>query len=445
MKFHSKRNGPKPYRFFSKVIERSAAFSPSKALAASFVLFGAAPFVQVFAQVSPPPDARPASVSAPSPDRTAREQALVKIFEGQRHLWKAQRLRSQAARANSLLLARASFEKAAELDPTLAEPYAVLAELAVTIPPGSLDEGIRLASEAVRRDPDNFGGRRLLARLFTIKSGLHTRRLDPAQAAMAIQAWQAVGRLDQRNAEAWAMLSAFAEAKGNLPEQITYLRKWVSAASPTDVQFYGRIMGGGASLQPEAATLRLASALMKSGAKEEAVKILAEAIADDPENSDAASMLSELVDSADLQTARLAVDALQQAVFANSDNVALIASLARLRERLGQTNDAVAVLKRHITLLSADARAASALQVSLAELYLRQDRHREALSAFERALSVRGLTTPRPLSEEEREFVRYVFEKMIQASKNAGRPETVRTLADRARKLLGRDDLFADQ
>src|SRR5687767_14409612 len=87
--------------------------------------------------------------------RSVREHAIAKLMEGQRHLWKSQRVRSQAGRANSLKLAKAAIERAIELDGSLAEAYTVLSEIAVTLPPADLDEATRLAAKAVSIDRGN--------------------------------------------------------------------------------------------------------------------------------------------------------------------------------------------------------------------------------------------------------------------------------------------------
>jgi tetratricopeptide (TPR) repeat protein len=86
---------------------------------------------------------------------------------------------SQGRGASAARLARQAFQKAVELDPTLAEGYTALAELAALTPPGDVDEAIMLATIATRLNPNNFGARRIMARLYTIKSGLGTEKLTP--------------------------------------------------------------------------------------------------------------------------------------------------------------------------------------------------------------------------------------------------------------------------
>ncbi|NOT47347.1 MAG: hypothetical protein HOP17_06305, partial [Acidobacteria bacterium] len=278
--------------------------------------------------------------------RVRREQAFAKLLEGQRYIWKTYRLQSQAGKTSQMLLAKPAFQRAIELDPSLAEAYTALAEIAVATPPGDLDAAISLASQAVKVNPQNFGAHRLLARFFTIKSRLNNGALDTAFADKATAEWREVARLDARNAEAWAFISAFAELRNQPEEQIRALRSWVSSVPPIEDGFYERRMGGG-SLAPEAATVKLAAALAKSGKNDEAASLLSELIADDAQNAEAISMLNEVVDSTDAASANKTITALQQAVYANPTNLSLIDMLARLQSRAGHLDEAVTLLKKY--------------------------------------------------------------------------------------------------
>jgi tetratricopeptide (TPR) repeat protein len=396
--------------------------------------------------VSPIPEPSVAPLTAELPDaRSRREQAYVKLFEGQRHMWKLQRMQTQAGRANSRQLAKAALEAAVALDPTLAEGYTALAQLAVAVQPRDIDEGIRQGEQAVKADRQNVGGHRILARLYTVKSRLNSGSLDQTFGERARAEWREVARLDPRNAEAWAFLSAFAEARNQPAEQIDALRKWVSAAPPSDVGFYEGTMGG-ASLSPEFANLKLASTLAKAGKTSEAATLLSGLVADDPENSEAVVLLGDVVDAIEGSSADAVVTALRQAVYSSPDNVSLIDMLARLQSRLGQFDDAVTLLKHHTALLAkSDIRAASTLAVSTAELFLQRDRYDDAVKALENALTIRRIGTAAPVKNDDREFVQYVFEKLIHIGKLADRPQAVRASIERARKVLGKDDLFADR
>lgn len=396
------------------------------------------------------------AVTSPTPDltgvvpdlndpRVRRELALAKLLEGQRHIWKTSRYQTQAGKTNQMLLAKPAFLKAIELDPTLAEGYTALAEIAVATPPGDLEAAIELATKAVQANPQNFGAHRLLARFYTIKSRLNNGRLDDSFSEKAIAEWKEVARLDPRNAEAWAFISAFAEARNQPDENIRALRGWVSSVPPLEDGFYERRMGG-ASLSPESASIKLAAALARSGKSGEAVSILGELIADDPRNTEAISMLSEVVESADPASAEKAISSLQQAVYANPGNVSLVDMLARMQGRVGRLDEGVNLLKKSISeLKKTDKAAASTLSVSLAELFLEKDRYDESIGALENALTIRGVADASTAGGEDREFVVYVFEKLIHVSKLAGRADAAKASIERARKILGKDDLFSDR
>ena len=382
----------------------------------------------------------------PSDPRIRREQAYTKMLEGQRFVWNTYRLQTQAGKANSMKLAKVAFQKAVELDPSLSEGYTALAELAVGMTPVDIEESIRLATTATSVEPQNFGGHRMLARLYTVKSRINNGPLEAAFASKAIAEWNQVTRLDARNAEGWAFLSAFNDKKNDTEAQLETLRKWIGSASPLDVQFYSRIMGPEASLTPESATLKLGAALVKAGRKNEAVETLSTVIADDPENAEAIDLLSEAIDSTETGSAQVAIQALQQAVFANPSNVSLVDMLARLQNRTGHFDDGVKLIQETTERLApTNSRAASTLLVSLGDLYIEKDRYSEAAEKFEKSLLIRGVGSDGPVADDSRDFVIHVFERLIHTYKLADRQRDVPAVIERARKVFGKDDLFADR
>ncbi len=402
------------------------------------------------AQTIPPttPTPSPAIFEIGSPEgaRIRREQAYAKLLEGQRFVWNTHRLQTQAGKANSMKLAKLAFQRAVEYDPTLSEGYTALAELAVGMTPADIEESIRLATTATTVEPSNFGGRRMLARLYTVKSRVNGGPLDPVFAAKAIDEWKYVTRLDPRNAEGWAFLSVFSEKKNQNSEHIESLRKWIASAAPIDIQFYTRIMGPEANLAPESATLKLGAALIRAGRKDEAVETLSSVIADEPDNAEAIELLSEAIDSTEGGAAELAVKSLQQAVFANPANVSLVDMLARLQNRMGRFEESVKLLRATAEKLApTNASAASSLLVALGDLYIEKDLYKEAVEAFQNSLTTRGINIISPLADEDREFAMYVLEKLIQTYKLSDRPGEVRSVIEFARTLLGKDDLFADR
>lgn len=417
---------------------------------AKFVLISvfsivAAPII--FAQVSPvnPPENLEKSIQTEI-SRERREQSYAKLLEAQRYYWNASPARRQNRKASGAALAKQALQKAVELNPNLAEGYTALAELAITMPPGNVDEAITLASTATKLDPNNFGGHRILARLYTIKSRLNNDVLDPIYVPKAITEWKEVTRLDGRNAEAWAFLSEFYDKTNNAEARVESLKKWIASASPLDSQFYSGWMGGQENLSPESASLKLGSALLKTGKTREALEIISRTVADEPENSEAIEMLRQAVESGDKDGASIAVESLHQAVFANPNNPALIILLAETQVRAGKFEDASKVLQTaSAKLADSDKVSAANLQVALGDLLAKAKRTDEAIAAYQKSLVLRGVGNNERIADDERDFVISVFDKMIQTYKNANRPNDVKSTIERARQILGKNDLFADR
>lgn len=378
--------------------------------------------------------------------RERRAQAYSKLLEGQRYIWIMGRLRSQAAAANAARIAKQSFQKAVELDPNLAEGYTALAEIVLQTPPNDLDEAALLANIAIKIQPDNFGARRILARIYTIKSQLRTGTFDPVSAQRAITEWKEVARLDPRNAEAWAFLSEFYNRTNKSQERIETLQNWLSAATPIDARYYRMIMGEGENLTPESASLKLGAALIKASRAGEAVEILSRAVADDPEDGEGINLLKQAIDSGAGGSSKPVLEALEQAVFANPNNLVLIKLLAQIQTRTGKTDDAIKSLRSSIAKLEdSDKGSAAELQVSIGDIYSEANRTDEAVAAYETALKMQGIEKGNLITEDEREFATLIFGKLIQAYKSAGRLNDAKTAIERARALLGKDDLFADR
>jgi len=377
-----------------------------------------------------------------------RRQAYEKLLEGQRHIWNIninrQRL-APSALATYARLAKQSLQAAIELDPTLAEGYTALAELAKNTPPYNIDDAILLADIAVKIDADNFGSHQILAQLFTFNSKLNRGVLDSNFTQKAINEWKEVARLDPRNAEAFAFLSELYARTNKTEESLKALRNWLSAAAPLNNGFYGRVFQG-EKLAPEAASVKLGAALVKVGQNREAVEILSRAVADDPEDTEAVELLSRALENADNDSARIAVQALQQAVFANPDNSALVFLLAEVQARTGKINDAAKIVSEATAkLIVTDKISAANLQVTLGDIYLQSSRFDEAVASYQNALTIRGVIENKPVLESERGFAIRVFDKMIDTYNKAKRPNDVKAVIERARTLLGKNDLFADK
>ncbi len=376
--------------------------------------------------------------------RERREQAYVKLLEGQRYIWNLRKpqQRSQSAATAAALLARQSLQKSVELDPTLAEGYTALAEIVWITPPNDLDEAIKLANIAIKIDPNNFGGHQHLARFYTIKSNLNRTNLNAEFAQKAITEWKEIARLDYRNAEAFAFLSEFYNKTNKPDERIAALKKWLAAATPLDARFYRAVIGKQADLSPEYASLELGEALIQIGEAREAVEILSRAVADNPDNSQALELLRDAIQISDNNSIGTAAEALEQAVFADPDNASLVILLAQVQNRTGKVDAATKTL-RDATIKFSDRNDASAavLQIALADIYVTANRYNEAIAAYQNALAARGIGKEELVTDDEREFATAVYGRMINAYKKANRPqealETIRGL--RSKNTLDTD------
>jgi tetratricopeptide (TPR) repeat protein len=431
-------------------------FKPVIALSLSSLILAGS----VLAQNATPPAPTPTPVPTPKlsdqlakalerpsapVSREQREKAYAKLLEGQRFIWSSDRLRSVAARQSNVKLAQQSFRESVVLDPSLSEGYTALAEVALNGQPQDIEEAIRLSQLAAKVNPNNFGARRILARLYTFQTHLVNGRFNPELAQKAITEWKQVTRLDPRNAEAWALLSELYDRTNQSNETIDSLKKWLAAAAPVDTRFYQMLMGG-ASLAPENASMKLGTALIKAGRMREAIETLSILVADDPENYTAVDMLREAIEGASNESASIAVESLKQAVYANPNNVSLLNLLAQVQARSGKIDDATKLLKdTSARLMPTDRASASVLQVTLGDLLNRSDRQDEAIRAYEAALVARGLDGADVLADDEREFAVHVFTKMIQTLKAANKVNEAKGVIERARKMLGSDDMFADR
>ncbi|HSK73012.1 MAG TPA: tetratricopeptide repeat protein [Pyrinomonadaceae bacterium] len=378
--------------------------------------------------------------------RENREQAYAKLLEAQRYIWNINNLRAQYGSPAGGQSARQALLKAIELNPRLAEAYTALAELTLRFSPREAQEAVEFAKIAVRLDPNNFGGRRILARVYTLQSRLNLETLNQEFAQAAISEWKEIARLDPRSAEAWAFLSVFYEKTGREEERINALNRWLAAAAPLETNFYRTVMGRDENLSPEAATVKLGAALIEVGRAQEAVEILSRAISEEPDNIMAVELLREAIGSSDEKTAGLASEALQQAIYSNPENTSLILLLAQTQARSGNLENGAKTLREAISKLEAtDKNAAAELQFELAEIYAQADRHDEAIAVLQNALRIRGIGATELVTDVDREFAFLVYDKMIKIYKSAGRLNEAKLIVEKIRPLFGKDDLFADR
>ncbi len=374
--------------------------------------------------------------------REKREQAFAKLLEGQRYMWALKRSRTQATLNGRL--AKQAFQRAVELDPTLAEGYTALAELSWNLPPNDLDEALRLAMISVNIDKNNFGANRILARGYTLKSRLSRGELDKENAGKAIASWKEITRLDPRNAEAWAFLSEL--NKDDSASRIDALKNWLASAQPVDAFFYRTLMGGQADLAPEGAAGKLGAALVDANRIPEAVEVLNQVVADNPDSSEGIENLGRALDAADAKTANSSVQAIQQAIYANPGNMQLILLLAKVQARAGKSAETGKFLNETVARLAQQDKAAAAgLQVSLGEIYRESDRFDDAVSEFRSALLTRGVAGDKVVGDDERDFAVYVYERIILTYKIANRFDDAKAAILASQKVVGDEDSFADR
>ncbi|MEZ5346034.1 MAG: tetratricopeptide repeat protein [Pyrinomonadaceae bacterium] len=373
--------------------------------------------------------------------REAREQAYAKLLEGQRHLWKFRRTRSESTAIAEEGFARNALQKAVELDPKLAEGYTALAELELQRPRPSFNDVIMLSQIAIKLDKDNFGAHRILARLYTLSSNLGRGKVDPTAAGKAIVQWHEIGRLDPRNAEAWAFLSALYGETNDKEKRIDSLKKWLASANPIETSFYSSIMRSDGELTPESASTKLGGALLESGKSQEALEILTRAISDDPANAEALDLLSQALENADSKSLPSAIEALRQAVFANPDNQSLVQMLADTLAKNEQPDDAIRVLQDAIEKSgSTNKYSASKFQLAIGDIFADSNRTDEAIAAYKKALAIRGIQKDAGVAADDKDFAIRVINKMVTALRKANRGPEAEQLLNDSRGLFGKND-----
>ena len=169
-------------------------------------------------------------------------------------------------------------------------------------------------------------------------------------------------------------------------------------------------------------------------------------IADNPDYDEAIDILQEAIEGSGPSAAAAAIKALEPAVYANPGNVALVNLLSQIHAKAGHFDEALKVLRNaYDRVTSTDKLAAAAYSISIGDLYASNDKVSEAVEAYEKALTLRDIRDGQAVADRDREFVVQVFDKMIRVYKSANRNADAKVVIDRARKLLGKEDLFADK
>ena len=307
-----------------------------------------------------------------------RAQAYAKLLKGQRYIFE---LKQGGSRDESLGLARQAFQEAAALDPTLAEAHTLLAEIAFYYPPQDFDAAASSGKSATLVDPDNFGAHQLLARVYTIKSGLREGSLQSEFVELAIKELKEVARLDKNNAESWALLGEFYEATKRTEAAMDAWMHWAAAPQATDTRFFQYITNR--ELKTDAANERLAVALMTAGRFSEALSAIRRAVTLEPDNRNYLLLLNRAFE-ADGSRDKGAITDLQRIVAADPENTLALQVLAQMILRAGRWEEATALLRGRLKGTPAD----FAVYLAISSAYSQGGKWQEAVEAARKALEL---------------------------------------------------------
>lgn len=442
-------------------------FVASRSILPGFLIFGicgGSVYSQNPPLPQPPPPAAPRAMPTPRFSQTLsqkvvtgtaqpvatekRQLAYAKLLEGQRYTWIASRSQNRTRSSNAVRLARQALVAAIEADPSLAEAYTSLAELEILLSPteAEIEEAIALARLAVKADTSNFGSRRLMGRLLSYKSKVGSGDFDQKIGESAVAEWNHVTKQDPRNAEAWAFLAALYKDLGKKEERLNSLRSWVSSATPVDTYFYRIVMGSQETLTIENAQMKLGAALLEAKQTREAIEILSRLVADDPENLNAVEMLRDTIEEAQENEAQIATEALQQAVYANPDNIQLIDLLSKVYAQAGKFEDAIKLFKTASERLGgSDPVTAASFQITLGDMLAEKGNTQEAVLAYRNAIEVLESTDGTAATSQGSEALLRSYEKLIKLYGSSANERGVLDTVSEARKKFGTTDLFADR
>jgi tetratricopeptide (TPR) repeat protein len=395
------------------------------------------------APASPPaPAAQTAAAPAQSPaqlsTRERRAQAYSKLLEGQRNF---EGIRSGTLTLDSLRKAQAAFQLAAELDPSLSEARAALAEINLILNDLKQAEAEGLA--AVRANPDSYGAHRTLARVYTLQSKLAERSLDRAAADKAVASLREVLRVHPNDAEAWALLAEFYVATDREKEAVEALQRWATLPASMDGRFY-QVVTQGRELSPDAANARLGEVLLGAGRTAEAVAAIRQAIAIEPGNQRYVQLLGEAFEaggSAD----KGVVEELRRIVAQNPGNVGAAQTLARAQMRTGGVDEAVKTLRASIAAVKpGDDGERLQLVLQLANLYEEASRFGDAVTVYEDLLKSRNIKDTPLANDRDRRFAVSVLLEIAGLRQQAGQTQEAVAAFERMRALLPDTDPTPD-
>jgi tetratricopeptide (TPR) repeat protein len=307
----------------------------------------------------------------------ARARAYAKVLEGQRHLVHFR----GGSESEVAALARQAFQEAAKLDPTLAEAHTALAQIAFYYPPQDLDAAAVEGTNATKIDPDNFGAHQILARLYTIKSGLREGTLNDAFVALAIKELKEVARLDKNNAESWALLGELYDATKRDAEALEAWSRWATAPQSSDTRFFQYITNS--ELSTDAANARLAIGLLDAKRGPEALLAARRAVAAEPDNRNYLLLLNRAYEADGSRDAET-ISQLQGIVTANPANTLAAQVLAEIESRRGNWQEAVKLLKAQLKGTAAD----FSTHLAISGAYSQGGRTQEAIDSARKALEL---------------------------------------------------------
>lgn len=369
--------------------------------------------------------------------RERRAMSYAKLLEGQRYY---EAVRSGTLPVNYLQRAQEAFQKSAELDPSFAEAHTAIAEISFL-----LDDFARSEQEgqaAVRANPDNYGAHRVLARVYTFKSGLQEGKTDRAIADKAVAELREVIRVRPRDAEAHALLAEFYLATGREKEGIEALRVWATLPASVEGRFYQVVTGR--ELAPDAANARLGEILLRAGRTAEAVVAIRAAIAIESDNAAYIQLLSDALEAGGTVDQNV-IGVLRSVVAQNPQNRAAVQTLARAQARAGSVNDAVETLRGSLAAVKpGDDAGRVQLQLQLAEIYEGATRYDDAVSIYEELLKSRNIKDTPLANARDRQFAVAALSSIASLRQQAGQTDEALATFERMRRLLPASDPTAD-
>jgi tetratricopeptide (TPR) repeat protein len=370
--------------------------------------------------------------------RERRALAYAKLLEGQRHF---SAVRGGSANVETLRRAQAAFQAAAEADPTLAEARTALAEVALFFDDLQLSEQEGLA--AVRIDPDNLGARRILSRVYTLKSKLVEESLDRGFADKAVAELREVARVRPNDAEAWALLAEFYLATGREKEAIEALTRWTTLPASIEGRFY-QVISRGRELSPDAANARLAEVLMRSNRHAEALAAIRRALAIAPDNARYLELFGEALEASG-GADQSVLEELRRVVALNPQSAVAISMLARAQARSGRVEEAAETLRAGIRAVKpGNDRDRLNLQLVLAQTLEDASRFEEAVAVYEELLAARNIKNTPLGNDRDRRFASEALSRIISLRRQAGQPDQAHAVVERMRLLLGNADPTAE-